>query len=292
MPAGSGVLAAPATRSKWPAVLKQRLLTAAILIPLFSAAVLHLPTRYFALLIAAVVFVAAWEWGRLVRLPNPAWAVFMLVFVALIAWVVAEKFSPAATRVISAAAMIWWAAAALWIMRFRSEEAGMLSPWRGMVAGWLVLAPAFLSLCALHAEAAHGPGRVLFLLVLIWAADSGAYFVGRRFGRHKLAPRVSPGKSWEGFVGGMSAAALVAVAGGRWLGLSGEAMLWFVPLCLAVAMFSVVGDLLESLFKRTAGVKDSGRFLPGHGGALDRIDSITAAAPAFYLGLSLIEWPT
>jgi phosphatidate cytidylyltransferase len=273
-------------------VLKQRLVTAAILIPLFSAAVLNLPTRYFALLLAAVLLVAAWEWGRLLRLPTAAWSIFMLAFVAMISLVAAGKISQAAARVISAAAMIWWAGSALWIVRYQGDEARVLPPWRGMIAGWLVLAPAFVSLCALHAEAAHGPGYVLFLLALIWAADSGAYFAGRGFGRHKLAPRVSPGKSWEGVVGGMSAAALSAVAGARLLGLPGEAMLWFVPLCLAVAMFSVVGDLLESLFKRAAGVKDSGRFLPGHGGALDRIDSITAAAPAFYLGLSLIEWPT
>ena len=188
--------------------------------------------------------------------------------------------------------MIWWAAATVRVARFKSNAAQSVSPWRGLLAGFLVLLPPFIGLSALHREAAFGPGYVLFLFFLIWAADSGAYFVGRRMGRRKLAPNVSPGKSWEGLVGGLSAAAVVAVIGGRLLGLSGETMVWFVPLCLVVVLVSVVGDLVESLFKRSAGVKDSGRLLPGHGGALDRIDSITAAAPAFYLGLSLFEWPT
>ena len=274
-----------------PKELVQRLLTAAVLIPLFSVVVLKSATLYFTLLIAAVVLVAAWEWGRLVRLPPAAWTIFIAAVAVTVGLAVAGNIPAAATHVISAVAMIWWAAATVWVMRFKPAASRGGSPWRGLLAGWIVLLPAFLSLCALHQEAAFGPGYVLFLLFLIWAADSGAYFAGRRFGRRKLAPHVSPGKSWEGLVGGLSAAAVVAVGGGRLLGLSGEAMMWFVPLCLIVVVVSVVGDLLESLFKRSAGVKDSGRFLPGHGGALDRIDSLTAAAPAFYLGLTLFEWP-
>ena len=274
-----------------PRELAQRLLTAAILIPLFSAVVLKSPTLYFSLLIAAVVLLATWEWGRLVRLPSAAWVIFIAAVVVTEGLAIAGEIPPAATRVICAVAMVWWAAATIWVMRFKPSTSPSGSPWRGLLAGGVVLLPAFLSLRALHQEAAFGPGYVLFLLFLIWAADSGAYFAGRRFGKHKLAPHVSPGKTWEGFVGGLSAAAVVAVTGGRLLGLSGEAMVWFVPLCLVVVMLSVVGDLLESLFKRSAGVKDSGHFLPGHGGALDRVDSITAAAPAFYLGLTLFEWP-
>jgi phosphatidate cytidylyltransferase len=270
-------------------VLKQRLLTAAILIPLFSAVVLKSTTLYFSLLIAAVVFVAAWEWGRLLRLTFATWLVFISAVAATLGLAIAGKISPSATRVICAVAMVWWIAALVWVIRFDASESHGGSAWRGLFAGCLVLLPAFVSLCSLHRAAAFGPGYVLFLFFLIWAADGGAYFVGRRFGRRKLAPHVSPGKTWEGFVGGLSAAAVVAVAGGRLLGLSGETMAWFVPLCVVVVMVSVVGDLLESLFKRSAGVKDSGRFLPGHGGALDRIDSITAAAPAFYLGLTLFK---
>ena len=272
-------------------MLKQRLLTAAVLIPLLVAAIFGLSTPYFALLLAAVVAVAMWEWGRLVHFSAAPWGVFAAGVLAAASLSITDRIAPMVMHVVVAVAMVWWLFAAGWVLRYQAATAAKITAWQGLLAGWLVLVPAFLSLVALHGEPVHGPGYVLFLLVLIWAADSGAYFAGRRFGRRKLAPRVSPGKSWEGVAGGMAAAALTAVVGGRLLGLSGEALLWFVPLCLVVVMFSVVGDLLESLFKREAGVKDSGRFLPGHGGALDRIDSITAAAPAFYLGLTLFEWP-
>jgi phosphatidate cytidylyltransferase len=123
---------------------------------------------------------------------------------------------------------------------------------------------------------------LLYLLVLIAAADVGAYFGGRLFGRHKLAPQVSPGKTWEGFVAGVVAAACVAVAGA----IIFDMPFWpWLVLCLLVAVVSVIGDLTESMFKRHVGLKDSGRLLPGHGGLLDRIDSLTAAAPTFLLGL-------
>ena len=272
--------------------LAQRLLTAAFLIPLFSIIVLKLPTFYFSLLIALVVFVATWEWGKLVQLSPAAWTIFILVVAATAGLVTADKITPSETRIICFAAMVWWGAAAVWVIRFRANVPQIISPWRGLIAGCLVLLPSFISLSAIHREMVSGPGYVLFLFYMIWAADSGAYFMGRRMGRHKMAPDVSPGKTWEGLAGGLTAAVIVAVIGGGLLGLSGSAMLWFVPLCVFVMLISVIGDLLESLFKRNAGVKDSGRLLPGHGGAMDRIDSITAAAPAFYLGLSLFKWPT
>jgi phosphatidate cytidylyltransferase len=128
---------------------------------------------------------------------------------------------------------------------------------------------------------------LLFLLVLTAAADVGAYFGGRHFGRRKLAPQVSPGKTWEGLMSGMLAASLAA-AGGALL-LDQPILPWFA-LCLAVALVSVVGDLVESMFKRRTGLKDSGHLLPGHGGVLDRIDSLTAAGPAFMLGLLALGW--
>jgi len=270
-------------------VLKQRLLTAAVLIPLLVAAIFNLPTIYFALLLAAVVAVAAWEWGRLVHFPPVLWVMFAAPVLVIIVMVAMGQVSPAMTYAVAAVAMVWWTIAALWVMRYQRGASTRVAPLQGMFTGWLVLLPAFLCLVALHWQAAYGPGYVLLLLVLIWAADSGAYFAGRRFGRHKLAPQVSPGKTWEGVAGGMAAAAAAAIIGGTLLGLTGASLLKFVPLCLVTVMFSVVGDLLESLVKRAAGVKDSGHFLPGHGGVLDRIDSITAAAPVFYLGLSLIE---
>ncbi|MDX1496662.1 MAG: phosphatidate cytidylyltransferase, partial [Salinisphaeraceae bacterium] len=132
--------------------------------------------------------------------------------------------------------------------------------------------------------------RLLGLLVIIWAADTGAYFAGRAFGKNKLAPKVSPGKTWEGVAGGLACSALMAWLGGWYVfQLAGLAAAGFVVLGLAVAGISVVGDLSESMFKRHAGVKDSGQIFPGHGGMLDRLDSLTAAAPCYLLGLLLLN---
>jgi phosphatidate cytidylyltransferase len=133
----------------------------------------------------------------------------------------------------------------------------------------------------------QGRELLLFLLVLTAAADVGAFFGGRRFGRRKLAPAVSPGKTWEGLMSGMLAASLAAAGGAQ---LLGHPLLPWLGLCLGVAMISVVGDLVESMFKRRTGLKDSGSLLPGHGGVLDRIDSLTAAAPAFVLGRMAFGW--
>ena len=126
---------------------------------------------------------------------------------------------------------------------------------------------------------------MLYLLTLVWVADIGAYFVGRGFGRVKLAPKISPGKTWEGVLGGLCAVLLLAAIGSTYLQIGISVL---VPFCLAVAMLSVVGDLTVSRFKRSAGVKDSGKLFPGHGGLLDRIDSVTAAAPLFALALTWI----
>jgi len=283
----SAASAAPVNR--WSKVLKQRLLTAAVLIPLFVWAVLGLPTPYFAALLAVVVLIAAAEWGALVQLPQETRIGFVIVVAVMLLLAIWTAPPAPFTHAAAAAAVIWWAIATQWLRRY---EAGRTVPhgrWGGALVGVLVLLPPWLALVTLHGNAAAGPGYVLFLFVLIWAADSGAYFSGRRYGRRKLAPRVSPGKTWEGVAGGMAAALVVAVIGARIFDMSFAATVAFMILCGLVVVISVVGDLVESLFKREAGVKDSGRFLPGHGGALDRIDSLTAAAPLFYLGVILIR---
>jgi phosphatidate cytidylyltransferase len=167
--------------------------------------------------------------------------------------------------------------AALWITRFPTKTGKPLIA----LSGFLTLVPPWVALVALTRSEPHGANWLLFVLALIWSADIGAYFVGRGFGRIKLAPTVSPGKTWEGVLGGLGFAALTGAAGAYWSSLPYEA---FVPLCIAVAAISVVGDLTVSMFKRATGLKDSGRLFPGHGGILDRIDSINAAAPIFVLG--------
>ena len=146
----------------------------------------------------------------------------------------------------------------------------------------LALVPSWVALVHIDAHWGNGAQWTLFILALAFAADIGAFFAGRQFGRAHLAPRVSPNKTWEGVAGGMLLALLVALAGTVWFGQRAAA---FVPLCLVAAGFSVVGDLTESLLKRHVHLKDSGRLFPGHGGVLDRIDSVTAATPVMALGL-------
>jgi phosphatidate cytidylyltransferase len=154
-----------------------------------------------------------------------------------------------------------------------------------LVCGILVLVPPFIALARVLLAArgfARGPEMVLWMLLLVFAADIGAFFAGRKLGRHKLAPRVSPGKTWEGAIGGLAAVAVVALIGTLHFGLP---VAGGVAFACGVGAFSVIGDLTESMFKRAAGLKDSGSLLPGHGGVLDRIDSVTAAAPLYALGL-------
>jgi phosphatidate cytidylyltransferase len=152
----------------------------------------------------------------------------------------------------------------------------------GWICGALVLIPAYLAIMSLYLLQ---PALLLFVLIIVWVADIGAYFTGKRFGKVKLAPKISPGKTWEGVFGGLLAVAVLALVRARWLEIE---IVVLLPFCLAVAIISIIGDLTVSMFKRNAGVKDSGRLFPGHGGVLDRIDSVTAAAPLFALGISWV----
>lgn len=265
-------------------MLRLRVLTALLLAPLVVWATLGLPSPLFSGFIAVVISLGAWEWSRLVGLHAPAArATFTAAFPALMAALHTgvEPFG------VAVAGLLWWLAALVWVKIYPAASGFWLRwPSARAVAGALVLLPAWASLDALHRG--PGPGYVLLLLLLIWGADTGAYFAGRRWGRHKLAPRVSPGKSWEGVVGGLTLTALLAAAGGRYLAPP-MALGTFVVLCLVTVGFSVLGDLTESMFKRVTNVKDSGALLPGHGGVLDRIDSLTAAAPVFLVGYHLLE---
>ena len=183
---------------------------------------------------------------------------------------------------------VWWLLVTSVLMLRRREILQIVDRRPGMLAlGGLVLVGAWLSVVTLHASSTDGPAWVLFLFVLIWIADSGAYFAGRAFGRRKLAPVVSPGKTWAGAAGAFAGAALCALL----LVISGwietPSLALMVVLSIVVTLVSSGGDLWESRLKREAGVKDSGQLLPGHGGVLDRIDSLLAAAPVYALGLGL-----
>jgi len=265
--------------------LRQRVLTALLLVPLVVVAVLWLSTPYLALCLGLILVPAAWEWAALSGLATRAGR---LVYVALVALCLLLLWQPSLRQwslYLLAAAVVFWCAVTLLLFRLRglTRKSG---PDPGMAAvGVIVLAGPWLAMVHLHAYAPMGPALVLFLLVLIWTADTLAYFTGRRWGDAKLAPWLSPGKTRIGVYGALAGTGPCGIAAGWALGLPPGSRASFVALCVLTAAISVIGDLFESLAKRRRGLKDSGQLLPGHGGILDRIDSLTAAAPLFTLGV-------
>jgi phosphatidate cytidylyltransferase len=277
-------------------VLKQRVITGAILALAALAAIVLLPPTALIILLALATLAALWEWSDLAGLDSyPQRIAYCALFVAAMAGLlVVSRLFGAAPRLwivseVLGLAVLWWVVALSWIKDFPASSARWGSVPVRLVMGWLALLPAWFAFAFLRLQP-HGEWLILFLLVLVAAADIGAYFSGGRFGRRKLAPAVSPGKSWEGFWGGLASALLVAVLAWWWL----WSELIGLPALLAVAaltvLASVVGDLAESMLKRQRGVKDSSSLLPGHGGVMDRLDSVSAAAPVFALGLLLAKW--
>lgn len=274
-------------------MLAQRVVTALVLLPLLLAAIWFLPSPVLYAVFCGVGLLAAWEWTALMGLGAPSRrAAYVLAAGATLAAAWLLQRLPHGPAALAAVSLAWWLYALLFLMPGfpQNLERRPLAVTPLGAIGLLILPATLLSLALLHAQA-DGPLRLLFMLFAVFAADIGAYLVGRNFGRHKLAPRISPGKSIEGAVGGLGLAALWAAAAGP-MAFSLESprqLALLVAICLVTAAVSIVGDLTESLFKRVRGLKDSGHLLPGHGGILDRIDSILAAAPTFYLGVVLFR---
>jgi phosphatidate cytidylyltransferase len=262
--------------------LRKRVLTAVVLAAALIVILLFLPVWATVVALTVMLLAGAWEWSAFLRLSTAA---RRLIYVALVALLLPLAWRISADRdgrdLILLAAVLWWVTAFMWI----AFAPRLVSRWAAGVAGVLALVPAWLALVWLRLAPPHGQW-VLFTLILVWVADIGAFFAGRRFGRIRLAPEVSPGKTWEGVLGGVALSAFVAVGGSLWFRVPLEV---FLPLCLATVAFSVIGDLTESLLKRYAGMKDSGSLFPGHGGVMDRIDSLTGAAPVLLLGLTLLK---
>jgi phosphatidate cytidylyltransferase len=259
-------------------MLKQRIMTAVPALAALLIVLFVLPPMIAKLAFAAMILIGAWEWSGLLKLQR---RIARLGFVALIAALLVTFVLVAddvAVDVVLKVALAWWLIALIWVFNFPTPIPKMA----GWICGVLVLIPAYLAIVSLYSMA---PAMLLFVLIIVWAADVGAYFVGKRFGRVKLAPSISPGKTWEGVLGGLALVAVLALVRAHWLEINIAVLL---PFCLAVASISIIGDLTVSMFKRNAGVKDSGQLFPGHGGVLDRIDSVTAAAPLFALGISWV----
>jgi phosphatidate cytidylyltransferase len=281
----NGVSAAPASRWSSKKVLRTRVLSALVMAPLVVCAVLFLDNRMFSLVLAIILLAGAWEWSHLIPLRTLVARLVYTAAIAVLMWLLWRTGLETLIRPLLLVAFIWWLCALLWLSRPQfGAQATLPNINLKMLAGALVLLPAWAALCTLHASPGRGPAVTLMLLMLVWLADIGAYFAGRRWGENKLAPAISPGKTWEGVYGGLFSSLLFAAIAGGIFSRSLNWTLAFMMISLLTVMFSVAGDLIESLMKRQSGIKDSGHIIPGHGGIFDRIDSLVAAAPMFLIG--------
>nr|WP_217434902.1 phosphatidate cytidylyltransferase [Marinifaba aquimaris] len=277
--------------------LKKRIATALILLPIALFSIFELPVWGFSIFTGIVVAIGAWEWGPFIGFSKKR---LRLSLVAIVIGLMAYLFNhyelyhttdhilnSAYTEYALIAAASWWIAALGLVLTYPRSAHGWKSfAWLKGLFGLVTLLPTWIAAIAIRShgyesEAITGAWLLLFVFALVWAADIGAYFAGKAFGQHKLMPNVSPGKTMEGMFGGLVAAFAVVFLVAQTSLLSELSGIQVSLIALAVIFSSVLGDLLESMLKRQAGVKDSGTILPGHGGILDRIDSLTAALPIF-----------
>ena len=267
-------------------MLIKRLLTAVILIPLVVITTLKLDSSEFVIAMMPVLFISSWEYSGLIKIKH--WVTKVLYVSALMTTAYFLNQTPFLLMPILIITLLWWFINSFWIISFPRHT----RYWHNYLAtrlvnGFFFFVPLLVSLSALHQIDST---LVLLLLVLIWAADSGAYLVGRAIGKNKLLPNVSPGKTIEGVVGGtlLSLSAMFIYIHFSFENAAFERYFFYGILSLVATFASILGDLFESLHKRVAGVKDSGILLPGHGGLFDRIDSLTASAPIFFLAYSFL----
>lgn len=278
-------------------MLKQRVITALVLVAVFLTAVFYLPVPLFSMFTAIIVLLAAWEWSDMAgfgqRWQRLAYVVFIAVIIFLVAIYLGISLlaSGIETDVLKYRNLLvvgcaWWALALLLVQGYPSSAILWGAPVTRVLMGILVLVPTWVAFTYVRAQP-NGAWLVLLIVAVVASADIGGYFVGRRWGKRKLKPAVSPGKTWEGFFGGVSANVILTLV--LWL-ITGSSFLMLLAIILPTSLVSVLGDLLESMIKRHRGIKDSGALLPGHGGVMDRVDSLTAAAPVFALALLASGW--
>lgn len=275
-------------------MLKTRIITALILAPIAIGGIFFTSPLGFALFTGAIIALGAWEWANMSGIEAQPGRVIYAAVVAALLYGLLNVPSVAVLWL----AVIWWLVC-FWLVRrypAGSDSWGAV-PVRA-VMGLLVLIPAWVGLNHLRTggfqfgDLADNRLAILYIFLVVWVADIGAYFAGRAFGKAKLAPRVSPGKSWAGVWGGLAAVALLAVVASLLAAATPVQMALLIVATLVTGFVSVLGDLLESMLKRFRGIKDSSQLLPGHGGIMDRIDSLTAAIPVFALIITLLGWLT
>lgn len=277
-------------------MFKQRLITALILAPLMIGGIFFLPIEQFAYFIGFIVTVAAWEWANLSGYSSP------LVRIGYAGIVAAATFATGyfmarhteLASLILAMGAFWWFVACILVMQYPKKVALWQAKPVRAVLGLLVLIPMWVGFMTLKSQE-NSSLIIVYVMLLIWGADTGAYFAGKTWGNKKLAPNVSPGKSWAGFWGGLATTGLIAIVFSLSVHYWLRPMTWADFALLAVmtfitAIISVMGDLVESMMKRHRGIKDSSQLLPGHGGVLDRIDSMASAVPVFAFFMLLFGW--
>ncbi|HKV64894.1 MAG TPA: phosphatidate cytidylyltransferase [Rhodanobacteraceae bacterium] len=275
-------------------MLKQRVITAIVLAPLIVALIFLTTASVFATLLSLIFLLGMWEWTRMAgvhsRLQRGLLLFGYLILFALF-WHVCKTpwwWLPVL------AGLVWWLLALVWLTRHRfADETTRGNAVLKLLAGAMVVVPAWVAVVVMHGDMAephtgHGRWWVLFFACIVFAADIGAYTAGRRWGHTKLAPAISPGKTREGVYGALVCSGIVGLVGGALLKVPVDRLPAIMALALLTVLFSIIGDLFESLIKRHAGVKDSGALFPGHGGVFDRMDSIVAALPVFVLGKFLL----
>lgn len=262
-------------------MLLKRILTASIIAPIVVFGILILTQTGFALALALILIIGSWEYCDLIQIKHLAGKVLYSLVILAVTYSLSS--APSNLTVVLYAGVVWWLIALIWVALFpKGSNLLRKTLTVRLINGLFIFVPMAISLMALHLQ---DKALVLFLLILIWAADIGAYFAGKSFGKNKLCPNVSPGKTLEGVYGGIALTQVVAIT---YVYITTQTpllndFLIFSFLALTVSLVSVLGDLFESVLKRIAEVKDSGNILPGHGGLLDRIDSLTSSAPLFFI---------
>ncbi len=268
--------------------MKTRIITAIILLPLFLAAIIYLSPLYFSILIALMMLLGAWEWSAFIGFDI---LLLRFVYVALIGLGIFFSAGLPIWIMLLVALCFWvWSVFAIILYEKNAQinsAAGFQLPIIKSLSGFFMLIACWDSFVFLKSDPRLGASWLIYILLIIFAADTGAYFAGKFFGKKLLAPRVSPKKTIEGLFGGLFLSFMTAIIYGLFLHLSLQHYIYLILLSLVCAVFSVLGDLFESLLKRMANIKDSGRIFPGHGGLLDRADSVLSATVVFSLGILL-----
>ncbi len=264
-------------------MLYQRILTAIPLAFFVFWIIFFQPTTVFFYFLLFVILISGYEWARLSGVNNPL-RIFFALFITLLTWAMAEYFSDYILWLIYVS-VLWWAGISFYLKSAKPKAASSQLKIDKLFIAFIVLPAAALAMQKIHAMQ-QGADWLFYALALVWVADIGAYFSGKKFGRNKLAPNISPGKTKEGFFGAIIATSIYTLFASYYFELDVKQTLLLVLLSLVLTFISVTGDLYFSFLKREAGLKDSGSILPGHGGILDRIDSVLAAMPVFVVGYS------